>query len=243
MSASFLPMLIALAVSHADAPRWPAPEIMGAARQAAQRAVAEDRVEDARLVTVIDYRLPSTEPRLWVLDLAADRVLYHELVAHGGGTGENEARDFSNVVGSKQSSIGVFVTAETYVGSNGYSLRLDGLEPGFNDQARRRAIVMHGAWYVSEELAGKQGRIGRSWGCPAVREPVARELIDTIAGGTLLVGYYPDEGWLTSSEFVAGASVAGASVATAGRSHSASRSYTSDRKWTVPSAVSRHALE
>ncbi len=159
-------------------------------------------IEAPRTLTVIDYSLNSTEQRLWVFDVPSGRVLFKELVAHGRNTGENLATSFSDVMNSRQSSLGLFVTRETYVGSNGYSLRLEGLEPGYNGNARERAIVMHGAPYVNESLAASQGRIGRSWGCPALREAVARDVIDTIRGGGVIFSYYPDERWLTKSRFV-----------------------------------------
>ena len=129
-------------------------------------------------------------------------LLFNELVAHGRNTGENLSVHFSDTLNSRQSSIGLFVTDETYVGSNGYSLRLDGLEPGFNSRARERAIVMHGAPYVNSEIAKAQGRIGRSWGCPALREAVARDVIDTIRGGGVIFSYYPDSDWLKTSRFL-----------------------------------------
>ena len=110
-----------------------------------------------RLLTVIDYSKPSTEPRLWVLDLARERVLFEERVAHGQGSGDNYATRFSNLDGSHQTSLGLFRTADTYVGTNGYSLRLDGLEPGVNDRARDRAIVMHGA------AVRERGQHPRAW--------------------------------------------------------------------------------
>lgn len=158
-----------------------------------------DAAVTARRLAVIDYSLPSTEPRLWVFDLERRTLLYAEHVAHGKGSGENYAHAFSNRYGSHQSSLGLFVTAETYYGRNGYSLRMDGLEPGINDQARERAIVMHGADYVNPALARNFGRLGRSWGCPAVRPQVAREIIDALSGGQLLFAYYPDEEWLAGS--------------------------------------------
>ena len=117
-------------------------------------------------LSVIDYSRPSTQPRLWVFDLARKRLLFEDLVAHGRGTGENLALRFSNRSGSNMSSLGGFETEETYVGHNGYSLRLRGLEPGYNDQARDRAIVIHGAPYVSPALIKSVGRLGRSLGCP-----------------------------------------------------------------------------
>lgn len=158
-----------------------------------------DAAANARRLAVIDYSLPSTEPRLWVFDLERRTLLYAEHVAHGKGSGDNYAHAFSNRHGSHQSSLGLFVTAETYYGRNGYSLRMDGLEPGINDRARERAIVMHGADYVNPALARNFGRLGRSWGCPAVRPQVAREIIDTLSGGQLLFAYYPDEEWLSGS--------------------------------------------
>jgi hypothetical protein len=155
-----------------------------------------------RLLTVIDYSKPSTEPRLWVLDLERERVLFEELVAHGQGSGDNFATRFSNLEGSHQTSLGLFRTADTYVGSNGYSLRLDGLEAGVNDRARDRAIVMHGAPYVSEANMRALGRLGRSHGCPALRPAVARDVIDTIKNGSLVFAYYPDRQWLNGSRFL-----------------------------------------
>ena len=154
------------------------------------------------ILGVIDYTRPSTQPRLWVFDLDRPRLLYSEYVAHGRGSGGNFATRFSNDDGSLQSSLGLFRTAETYVGDNGYSLRLDGLEPGINDHARDRALVMHGAWYVDPLLARTQGRIGRSLGCPALRPAVAHALIDTLGQGQWLFAYYPDARWLKESRLL-----------------------------------------
>ena len=152
-------------------------------------AVTSGDIDAPKTLTLIDYSKPSVEPRLWVYDLTTGKMLFKELVAHGKNTGDNMATSFSDTLNSRQSSIGLFVTDETYVGSNGYSLRLDGLEPGFNKHARERAIVMHGAPYVSTQFASAQGRIGRSWGCPALREAVARQVIDTIRGGGVIFSY------------------------------------------------------
>ena len=153
-------------------------------------------------LSVIDYSRPSTQPRLWVFDLARKRLLFEELVAHGRGTGENLALRFSNRSGSNMSSLGGFETEETYVGHNGYSLRLRGLEPGYNDQARDRAIVIHGAPYVSPALIKSVGRLGRSLGCPAVRPAVAKPLIDSIREGSFVFAYYPDADWLRHSRLL-----------------------------------------
>jgi hypothetical protein len=181
-------------------------KVLNLALGAATCARETGAVDNPRLLTVIDYSRPSTEPRLWVLDLDKERVLFEELVAHGRGSGNNYATQFSNADGSHQSSLGLFRTADTYVGSNGYSLRLDGLEPGVNDRARDRAIVMHGAPYVNESMASTFGRLGRSWGCPALRTAIAKTVIDTIKDGSLVFAYYPDRQWLQSSKFLKGCS-------------------------------------
>jgi hypothetical protein len=165
-------------------------------------AVNSGAIDKPQTMTVIDYSLPSTEPRLWVFDVASGKMLFKELVAHGRNTGENMATNFSDTMNSRQSSLGLFVARDTYVGSNGYSLRMQGLEPGFNGNAMDRAIVMHGAPYVNETLARQQGRIGRSWGCPALREAIARDVIDTVRGGGVIFSYYPDQDWLTASRFL-----------------------------------------
>jgi hypothetical protein len=182
------------------------PDVLTLALQAIRCGTASGEIEAPPTLTLIDYSKPSVEPRLWVFDLASGELLFTELVAHGRNTGENMATAFSDTLNSRQSSIGLFVTSDTYVGINGYSLRMDGLEPGFNAHARERAIVMHGAPYVSQEFAARQGRLGRSWGCPALREAVARDVIDTVDGGGVVFSYYPDAEWLASSRFLNGCS-------------------------------------
>jgi hypothetical protein len=177
------------------------PRVLQLAASAAECARRQGRLDGFRHLAVIDYSLPSTQPRLWVFDIERGRLLFQELVAHGRNTGEGRAEHFSNVEGSKMSSLGLFQATETYYGSNGYSLRLRGLDPGFNDNALARAIVMHGAPYVSEAIAERLGRLGRSWGCPAVRPEVARVMIDTLKGGALLFAYYPDRKWLQESPY------------------------------------------
>ena len=169
-----------------------------------RNAVASGVVRRTDVLTVIDYSRPSTEPRLFVLDVPAGRVTFVERVAHGKGSGENATERFSNTLGSRMTSLGVFRAADTYLGQHGLSLRLDGLEPGFNDRARERAIVMHGAGYVNDAIIGAMGRLGRSWGCPAVRPAIAKKLIDTIKEGSLVVAYYPDAEWLARSPFLNG---------------------------------------
>jgi len=177
-------------------------DVLHLALSAVKCGVASGDLRVPKTLTLIDYSRPSTEPRLWVFDLQTGDMLFKELVAHGRNTGDNMATRFSDDMNSRQSSIGLFRTSDTYVGNNGYSLRLDGLEPGFNAHARQRAIVMHGAPYVDAVLAKQQGRIGRSWGCPALREAVARDVIDTVRGGGVIFSYYPDEKWLSASRFL-----------------------------------------
>jgi hypothetical protein len=126
-------------------------------------------------------------------------LVFEELVAHGSESGDNFAPSFSNAPDSHQTSLGLFVTDEPYVGKNGYSLRMDGLDAGINDRARERAIVIHGADYVSDAFAKAQGRLGRSWGCPAVRGVIAKSLIDRVRGGGLVFAYYPDPQFLADS--------------------------------------------
>ena len=178
------------------------PDVLDLAVGAIRCAVHAGDIAPPPTLTLIDYSRPSTEPRLWVFDLRTGEMRFRELVAHGKGTGDNAAQFFSDETNSHQSSLGLFVTADTYVGTNGYSLRLDGLEPGFNGRARERAIVMHGAPYVDAAFADAHGRLGRSWGCPALREAVARQVIDFVRGGGVIFSYYPDAGWLRESRFL-----------------------------------------
>ena len=153
----------------------------------------------ATRLAVIDYSRSSLSPRLWVFDLAAQRLLYEDVVAHGQGSGGDVPNRFSNDEGTHASSLGLFLTADTYTGHNGYSLRMLGLEPGVNDAALERAIVMHGAAYVDPQAGRRQGRLGRSWGCPALRSAVAKPIIDVLRDGQFVFSYYPDQDWLARS--------------------------------------------
>jgi len=182
------------------------PEVLELALEAYEQAVAGGHVRRP-ILTIIDYELPSYQQRLWVIDMVSGRLLHQEWVAHGmgkprgsGGTME-EALSFSNEEGTLKSSLGLFVTAETYYGRHGYSLKLDGLEEGVNDNARERLIVLHSAHYVSEGRADDR-LIGRSWGCPAVRPGIGKILIDAIKDGSVLWIYYPHQEWLEESEFL-----------------------------------------
>lgn len=173
-------------------------QVLRYALEATQCAVRNGEHYPQRLA-VIDFSLPSSEERLWIFDLEQQTLLMHDLVAHGRNSGNLESSRFSNVEGSHQSSIGLFRAAESYRGKHGYSLRLDGLEPGFNDLARQRAIVIHGADYVDPSWIESYGRIGRSLGCPAVRQEISDQVVDSLKGGQLVFKYYPDEEWLARS--------------------------------------------
>lgn len=167
---------------------------------------AYDRAKAAGIVhnpvlTIIDYTQPSTHRRLFVIDPATGRVLHRELVAHGRGSGDLNATRFGNGDGSNRTSLGVFRTAETYTGKHGLSLRLDGLEPGVNSNARARAIVMHSASYVSDAFIRSVGRLGRSEGCPALDPKVARGVINDVKGGSIIVSMGGDSSWIARSRF------------------------------------------
>ena len=141
------------------------------------------------IMTLIDFSKPSTEKRLYVLDMKNKKLLYTSVVSHGKNSGGNYATSFSNKNGSYKSSLGFYLTENTYQGKNGYSLVLDGLEEGINDNAKRRAIVMHGAAYSNPSTIRCSGRLGRSLGCPAVPQALSRPIIDAIKGGSVLYIY------------------------------------------------------
>lgn len=178
------------------------PEVAELAYHAYIKAKHEGHVHNEKL-TIIDYTKPSNRKRLWVLDMKKNKVLFHELVAHGKQSGDIYAKHFSNKSGSHQSSVGVYETANTYTGSKGFSLRLAGLEKGYNDHAMSRAIVIHGAWYAEPGFVKKYGRTGGSWGCPAVANKVAKPLIQTIKNGSVVFAYGKDSSWLSHSQYLA----------------------------------------
>lgn len=178
------------------------PEVVKLALVAYYKARREG-YDQQGILSVIDYSKPSTQRRFWVFDLKTNRLLFKELVAHGKNSGDKIATRFSNKMGSMTSSIGLYVTAKTaYVGRHGYSLRLVGLDKGFNSRAAARAIVVHGAPYVSPEFARQNGRLGLSWGCPALNPKVVKPVIDNIKGGTLIFAYYPEPKWIRKSRYL-----------------------------------------
>ncbi len=156
---------------------------------------------NVEVLSIVDFTKPSTEKRLFVIDLKNETLLFSTFVAHGKFSGENKTNEYSNVPQSKKSSLGFYKTAETYSGKHGYSLRLDGLEPNINDNARARAIVMHGAAYVSEAFIASHGRLGRSWGCPAVSEELSTPIINTIKDGSCLYIHDDNQQYLSQSHF------------------------------------------
>ena len=204
------PVEVAQSTSSAfDAASWSAaelggvqPDVFALALEAASHAVARGDAAPPQTLTVIDFSKPSTDKRLWVYDLRTHALVFHEYVAHGRGSGENLPTMFSNAPESNRSSLGLFRTGEAYIGKHGLSLRLDGLEPGINDRARERAIVIHGADYVNPASAQAQGRLGRSLGCPAVRPEIATPLIQAVKDGGLLFAYYPEQSWLEGSTYL-----------------------------------------
>lgn len=173
-------------------------------RNAFQQAITGYYKIDNRrkeILTLIDFSKASTEERLFVIDMKQHKLLFSSVVAHGRNSGENYATSFSNKSGSYKSSLGFYLTNETYNGSNGYSLRLDGLEKGINDNARERAIVMHGAAYAHPSTACS-GRLGRSFGCPAIPPALTRPIIDTIKDGSVMFIYAPQKEYMAKSNFL-----------------------------------------
>jgi hypothetical protein len=156
-------------------------------------------LKDDSVITIIDYEKASKDKRFIVINLVEKKILFSTFVAHGKGSGTQFAELFSNTPGSLKSSIGFFITDDSYYGKHGYSLKLRGVEPGVNDKAMQRAIVIHGASYVSESFVKRYGRLGRSWGCPALPRDITREVIDKIKGGSCLFAYTDDQNYLKKS--------------------------------------------
>jgi hypothetical protein len=154
------------------------------------------------IITIIDYSKPSTEKRFYVLDVTTGKVLFNTLVAHGHNSGFEYATQFSNSNKSHQTSLGFYITLGTYIGDNGYSLRLQGCEKGFNDHAYKREIVLHGSDYVSEDFIRSNGFLGRSFGCPAVPLGLHKQIIDCIKDGTCLFLYHPTKRYLLKSKIL-----------------------------------------
>jgi hypothetical protein len=181
---------------------YPSIKLLQTALAGYEILIKEHSVSRPGIITIIDFSLPSDRERLWVLDLNNGRMLFHCLVSHGRNSGELMAESFSNQPGSNSSSPGFYATAETYIGKHGLSLALDGLETGINDKARERAIVIHGADYVSTDFIKNYGRLGRSLGCPAVPVSLSKEIIETIKGGSCLFIYVPNASYTSNSQII-----------------------------------------
>jgi hypothetical protein len=164
------------------------------------------KIENDAILSIVDFSRPSSEKRLFVIDLDNVKLLFNTYVAHGMNSGKAIAKRFSNSMNSLQSSLGFYETENTYNGKNGYSLHLLGLERGINDNAYRREIVMHGADYVNEQMIQKKGYIGRSWGCPAIPENVHIPIINEIKNGTCLFIFSPDKNYIKRSKILKDAS-------------------------------------
>lgn len=190
----------ASALSSEIIPEGMSAELWSHALAAHKEAVTEGKTTSLTL-TVIDYSRPATEKRLWVVDVVSRTVLQTEYVAHGEGSGDLLAKHFSNTNGTHQSSLGTFITGATFRGVRGYSLRLHGLEPGINDNAYFRGIVIHGTPGVSASKARK-GTMGRTDGCPAVSSEAAQRLIPLIANGTVVFAWYPEKNFLKKSGYL-----------------------------------------
>lgn len=154
------------------------------------------------ILTVADFTRSSADDRLWIIDLRTHKVVMHTYVAHGQGSGDEYATAFSNTNNSHQSSLGFYVTGDTYNGEHGNSLRLNGMDRGYNDAALSRGIVVHAADYATKDFVAGNQRLGRSWGCPAVDPKLAPSIINTIKGGTCLFIYYPQQRYLASAQWI-----------------------------------------
>lgn len=183
--------------------------LMGLSRQAFEYAIQgldylaqNGKIDNDKLISIVDFSQPSSRKRLFVIDLVKEKVVFNTFVAHGVNSGTANAVHFSNRPESNESSLGFYETRDTYMGGNGYSLRLKGLESGINDNALSRDIVVHGAAYVNERLAQTQGYIGRSWGCPAIPENLHKPIIDKIKNGTCLFIYSMDTNYLKRSKIL-----------------------------------------
>ena len=169
------------------------------ALQGFQKLVMLGKVKNPDLLTIVDFSQPSTKKRMYIIDLKRIVLLEHSLVAHGRNTGELMAKAFSNTLESNQSSLGFYITSDTYQGKHGLSLRLDGMEKNINDNARERAIVIHGADYATEGFHKSTGYLGRSHGCPAVPAKNSKTIINTLGNGSCLFIYSPDQKYLKRS--------------------------------------------
>lgn len=172
------------------------------AMQGFEKMVQEGALQNTDIISIVDFSLPSSQKRFFVLDLVRNKILFNTYVAHGRNSGAAVATSFSNAPESNKSSLGFYITKNTYRGENGFSLRLQGVEEGINDNAFQRNIVLHGAPYVSERVIATKGYLGRSLGCPAVPLKLNRAIISRIKEGTCLFLYGPDERYAMQSKLI-----------------------------------------
>ena len=166
------------------------------------RIIQEGKLENRRYLTVIDFSISSKLKRLWVIDLETMQIVHHSYVSHGKNSGDEYAIRFSNIPKTNMSSLGFYITGSTYQGKYGLSLYLDGIEPGINDNVRKRAIVIHSAPYATQNFISKYGRLGRSYGCPALPPAKSSAIIETIKNRSCLFIYYPDKSYLIHSYYL-----------------------------------------
>ena len=174
------------------------------ALQGYNKLIKKRLVRNKNIITVVDFSKPSNQKRLYVIDLKRNKVIFQSLVAHGRNSGLEYATNFSNENDSHKSSLGFYVTANTYTGDCGYALKLKGCEKGFNDHAYARAIVMHGSEYVTDQFLKSNGFLGRSFGCPALPEKISKKVIDVIKNGSCLFLYHPTQKYLLTSPILHG---------------------------------------
>lgn len=172
------------------------------AMQGFEKMVAEGALQNTHVLSIVDFTLPSAQKRLFIIDLVKNKLLFNTYVAHGRNSGNESATSFSNDPESNKSSLGFYVTMGTYRGENGYSLRLEGMEEGINNNAFSRNIVLHGAPYVSERMIASKGYLGRSLGCPAVPLKLHRAIISKIKDGSCLFLFGQDVQYTSNSKFL-----------------------------------------
>jgi len=178
-------------------------DIFDLALKGLKKLDSSGKLHNPNIVTIADYSQSSNRKRLYVIDLKNRKLLFNTYVAHGRNTGSEFAKYFSNVVGSYKSSLGFYITKNPIIGAHtGFALLINGVEKGFNDNALKRAIIIHGADYASENYIRKTGRLGRSWGCPALPPAMNKPIIESIKGGTCLFIYNPDNKYICSSSLL-----------------------------------------
>ncbi len=180
------------------------PEAFDYAWKGYQHLLDRGMISRSNYLTICDFSQSSKQKRLYVIDVLNNKLIMNTYVAHGKNSGGEYATKFSNKPESLQSSLGFYVTSNTYSGEHGLSLRLNGVDPGYNDKALERSIVIHGAAYVDAARAKAGMYMGRSWGCPALPQKESKNIISTIKGGTCLFIYHPSRNYLLGSKILNG---------------------------------------